>query len=202
MQKHLIAAATALLTLSSVQAAPMYYAFEWKGFNYSYTTPIDPEPVTRWEPEAVISGYFKADDVNSDGIITLGEVERFNAGEGEMIGCPGRDSDISGLTGCVIEHFSYETGGPLSFRARAEWSSAGSVYRVYYWDMPEHGRSNFSNDVCCGDSWLSVTQDTKFTMIASVPEPSTWTMLAAGLVVATGAARRRSRACGRSCPTV
>ena len=190
----------ALSVSAAAQAASTYYDFQYTGFNVISSPPdwSGAEPTQEWAPNATIKGYFRGDDLNNDNIISRNEIERFGIRFGagavaELTVCPERDSSVSGYTGCRIDSFSYAIGGTLSFDAAVEYSSNASVYNYYYWDMPTKGYSNFSADICCGSQSFVPTADTRFSIITAVPEPSTWAMLGGGLLIAAGAARRRSR---------
>ncbi|WUR15492.1 PEP-CTERM sorting domain-containing protein [[Empedobacter] haloabium] len=198
MLKKLLAAAAALSALGMANAAPMYYEFEWKGFDVFSTNPWTGETNGGWSPLASIKGYFKGEDLNGDNIIVLSEISRLGIDAGgwrpsELIGCPDTAWNTGGLTSCSIGAFSYVKGGDLTLQASGEWSSSGSVYSYRSWSMPGGGYQRTSNDVCCGSSWANATPETTFTITASVPEPSTWAMLGAGLLLTAGVARRRDR---------
>lgn len=197
MLKKLLAGAAALVALGTASAAPTYYNFEWKGFDVFYTNPWTGETDGGWSPLATIKGDFKGEDLNGDDIITLDEISRLGidagGGRSELIGCPGTAWNTGGLTNCSISAFSYVKGGDLTLRVGGEWTSSGSIYSYKSWSMPGGGYSSSSNDVCCGNSWANATPETTFTMTAAVPEPSTWAMLGAGLLMTAGAVRRRQR---------
>ena len=198
MIKQTLAGMTALLAISTVQAAPSHYEFAWEGFD-AFSTAQSGETTGGWNPAAAIRGYFVGDDRNGDQVIRADELDRFgfyDAATGqalELTGCGGSGTNAAGLSGCMINAFSYSSDGGLQVMATAQRQSGGELSGLLSWVMPNGSFSDMSLNPCCSSTWLRATADTRFTIAPAIPEPSTWGMLGVGLLVATGVARRRSR---------
>lgn len=198
MIKKTLAGMAALLAISTVQAAPSRYEFAWEGFD-AFSTTQSGETSGGWNPAAAIRGYFVGDDRNGDHVIRDNELDRFgfyDAATGqaqELTGCGGDATNAAGLSGCLINWFSYSSDGALQVMATAQRRSGGELSGLLSWAMPNGSFSDMNLAPCCGATWLRATADTRFTIAPAVPEPSTWGMLGVGLLVATGVARRRAR---------
>ena len=190
MFKNLIVAA-AVLVSAGAQAAPTHYDFAWKGFRFISDTNV------HWSPDATISGYFVGEDLDADGAIAIDEITRFGLRYGghaqpwEFFGCPDRGPTSAFITDCSVGNFLYTADGELSFKASASWSFSGSTYNSLSWNAPTYF-TNYDTDYPYNNtySWYW-TENTQLTVVAAVPEPSAWAMLAAGLAGIAGVARRR-----------
>lgn len=185
MHKKLIAAAVALTWgIGAAQAAPMYYAFEWTGFMAG----------DEWVPGATLGGTFKGEDLDGNGVISTGEITQFSLEYGgspqQFFGCPDRESG-DGLVACGVGNFAFDkAANTLRFHAAAEWSFSGSVYAYLDWDAP-HAFGVRDNDGPDSSYSLHWTDATTLKVVSSVPEPATWAMMTAGMLLTAAAARRR-----------
>ncbi|QPI53391.1 PEP-CTERM sorting domain-containing protein [Massilia antarctica] len=164
----------------SASAATQTYDWSYKGFTYNEE---GSGRIGVFDPAIEVDGRFVVDDKNADGKFSVDEVLSFvHAGRDFT---KGYDS---------VQQFSFTPGGTLNFTAGAAWHddiySYGLVivtgeYIGYGFHDPVGGRHGSA-------TWLWSDQ-TKLTVTA-VPEPQTWMMLGAGVLLAVGASRRQKPA--------
>lgn len=156
-----------------------------------------------WNPDTTIEGFFTGEDVNHDNLISRNEISAFSMGQpnqrwgDEFLSvCPSAGSGTWGVANCTLSSFSFNTATlELTYSARALWSFYGSTYGVFEWT--EEGYTFINTDLPFeSNTYLRRTPETYLGFMnpnPPIPEPSTWAMLASGLLIAGAAARRRAR---------
>ncbi|OEZ97839.1 PEP-CTERM sorting domain-containing protein [Duganella sp. HH101] len=178
----LLAASTTLAHADT--PAPTRWAFSWTGF---YST-----LEYGFFPDYKYSGTFGGVDADHDGVIALNELTELKIDGVDYATCNGH---------CGVTSFSYKVGGALSFLAGESHS---------YGEYPEPGWSDTSLEYEAGvairytvsyqmhyESWTyfftPATVET-ITQLTPVPEPESYAMLGAGLLLLAGVARSRKKA--------
>jgi len=173
-------------------------------WNFSYTGFIDSN-TGEFDQARTLVGSFSGFDSNRNGTLERGEISSFKLNGFEYVGCEGNNNEFYT---CGADTFSYTKGGTLQFAAgesgySPDWMSASthvflsgdreSTFRYnpivtesqdYLWD-PARTEFHISRAPLTATGVLSADA------ILAVPEPGTWTMLAAGLLIVSGAALRR-----------
>ncbi|TWI63683.1 putative secreted protein with PEP-CTERM sorting signal [Pseudoduganella lurida] len=145
-----------------------------------------------------ISGKFSGSDDNSDGILELAEISSLYVNGMEYIGC-GTGSDYYH---CGTEQFSYHIGGQLDFVAGQYGYDpegafgGGHYYQTGVGEFEYHnafGQYTEQAYLWTAQTAFAISSGTVLAgeVVSAVPEPATWTMLAAGLLLVGGTALRR-----------
>lgn len=163
-----IALSGSLLATLQVRANPLTYSISQSG----------------WSSGGVVSGYFSGEDLNHDGYINLasGEVDTYQISfSGNFF--------VSSFTHTLadLEFFSY-TVGSTGFRPSFPLYSCGSGY---FYDADDYTIGNCVNGLPILAFNATTTTAENALVSAAVPEPTTMSIVAVGLVVLTGMLRRR-----------
>ena len=165
------------------------WSFQWQGFDHWDGVTATPVPTL------TLGGKFSAVDTNNDNAISLDELVSLEIdSDGSLTDChPSRT--------CSITSFSYSKTDGLRFTAQYSWryydeSSHHWKTEVYYFKPPV----SFSFDLWGQGTWPEAytylftprTRET-ITLLSAVPEPATYAMLGAGLLLLGPALRRRNR---------
>ena len=141
--------------------------------------------------ERKVNGSFIGGDWNANGIVERSEITSLVLNGVDYVIC---EPATNAYYVCSIEAFTFSTAGGLTFTAGErgkdpEGLVGGGHYFVagegeYHYRFRPGFEENYSY------RW---TPETTFT-ITAVPEPSTWAMLGAGLLLTAAAVRRARRA--------
>ncbi|MBA5607916.1 PEP-CTERM sorting domain-containing protein [Duganella sp. FT3S] len=190
----MLAACCSLAQASTI--APTEYAFSWTGFNVAAGYDMPWFDATR-----TVSGTFAGVDANHDSVIELNELSNLTINGTEYVHC----AYNSGYNTCGVSAFSYSQAGGLQLNAQRtlynsppgpdDWSASQISYDV-------QRRSGYIDDMTFGRMQppmgleLQMTPETitNVHQVSAVPEPQTYAMLGAGLLLLSVAAKRRTRA--------
>jgi hypothetical protein len=188
-----VAFAALLAASSAASAATSTWTFTYTGFyDDSSLSFID---------DRTISGTFTGNDANLDGVVDKSEISSLLIGSTDYVTCGAGGSPYFQ---CGAESFSYHIGDKkLDFVAGISSSDPeGIAGGAHFY---ETGKREWEYHYSPGgfvDNSYRWTDETSLTVFAApvsgaeipaVPEPGTWAMLAAGLLVVSGASRRRRR---------
>ncbi|OEZ61541.1 PEP-CTERM sorting domain-containing protein [Duganella sp. HH105] len=171
MLKKTLAIAALISTCLTAQAAPQTYNFSYTGaFNDWFQT---------WNPDYSLTGSFKGEDTNLDGVISKNELSWLIVDGYNYLHC---------WENCAVNYFSYDLKKSLSFY----------VYSRYVYDGTWYSTTSKSSDGTYHDMehwpWSVNDIHTNNTVFAiSVPEPSTYAMMGAGLLGLALVQRRRKK---------
>lgn len=190
------------ISTSAASAEVRYYDFLFRGFeDVEYAgppegwPPLYPEPV--WNPNAVIGGSFRAEDLNGNHTIEQNEVSSLVLGGRDVLRC-------SGEWVCEFRQFYYEPGRIVTLEVDATryFGPWQDYYHYHFREVNAPSYTNFLEPIN-STRILAWTENTTFTIISSVPEPSAPVLLLAGLGVLAGTLMRPTvrRATGRQCHT-
>ncbi|WP_020653242.1 PEP-CTERM sorting domain-containing protein [Massilia niastensis] len=179
------------LSCAAASGAPATWTFTYTGF-------YDVEEQA-FDPAAILAGAFTGEDLDSDGVLELGEVSSLLVQPlnlpSSMIGCA---YAYPYFQSCALDRFRYSAAEGLDFAGFVEL-------------LDENNGAYGRIDVDSGESWLSRTgsvrtgssfqetwqwtPQTAVTIVSTIPEPAQASMLALGLAgLAAGALLRRRRA--------
>ncbi|WP_426319591.1 PEP-CTERM sorting domain-containing protein [Pseudoduganella sp. R-43] len=172
----LLAASTTL-----VQAEPARWDFTWGGFyDYMQNRFID----------TLVHGSFEGIDANGNAILEASELTTFRVDGRELLGCT-----TLAPSPCGVSAFSYAFNGDLSFRANhISYTDYGGS--DWYWSEVRYDTGSGVAFITRAQQhyeesgWMTTPQ-TLLTM-SPVPEPHTYIMLGAGLLLLPLLAGRRN----------
>lgn len=167
------------------------WEFKWQGFEVN-----NPEG-HHFNPDLTYTGSFAGVDANNDNIIGLGELTSLIISGQQFAGCTGTPTNGAS---CTVNSFSFSAAGGLQLSAlrsytwKDEWSNS---YDTTTYSYVSGDRISWSHYGQGSDDW----QDFQFTAqtietitnVSAVPEPSTYAMLGAGLMLLGVTARRRQQ---------
>lgn len=189
LKKLFNAAVLAACCMSAQSAMADEWEVTWTGF----------EIISPWgmyfSADATHTARFSGVDDNHDNILSLDELDSLKIGWQNVTSCPGENYS------CGVSAFSYSVTGGVQFsafyRASYEDQWSGTIdtdnygYTVggdFSWDHWGQG----SSDEWWVHAFTSQTVET-VTLISSVPEPATYAMFGAGMLLLGAAARRRQK---------
>ncbi|KFI07078.1 PEP-CTERM sorting domain-containing protein [Massilia sp. BSC265] len=162
-------------------ASTISWGFSFNGFYDSVSN--------SFLPEEVITGSFKGNDLNSNGLLEKDELLTLVVGELDYIACA-PTSNAYYQCGATSFSFSQDAGLHFSVGSYGQdpegWVGGGRLITT----GDQHYAYEF-NPGMTSERHLYWTSDTRLTMMSQAPEPSTWAMLGAGLAGLTWRARRR-----------
>jgi hypothetical protein len=179
-----------LITASCGAHAATTWTFSYTGFMDANTGVFD--------ASRALEGSFSGHDINGDGYVKKDEITSFLLNGMDYFSCAGNSNDFYQ---CGTETFQYQLGGALDFSAGERGSDPEGSFRSGHYYIS--GDQEFDYSFTPYSSFYNAyhwTEQTEFTIgkglvldspVLAVPEPGTWAMLATGLLVMTGAARRR-----------
>jgi MYXO-CTERM domain-containing protein len=185
--KHLLSATALLLGSALAHAQSAHWTFTYTGF-------YDQEAAA-FLPDMQIAGSFTGIDLNTDGILEIGELSSLTIGSMDYIACA---ASSNAYYHCGADSFVFSPNQGLSFSLGEYgsdpegWNSGGHLiesgklsydYQITPYNTAEH------HLVWTGNTVLSMMSASP---VSPVPEAPAWAMLAAGLGAA-GLWRRRAR---------
>lgn len=200
MYKKLLCAALLTAGTACVHAAETTWTFAYEGF-------VDAE--TGAPVNYKLTGSFRGEDVNADGIIVADELTYFRA-DGYVLlepfpETPNWEMNPGGCARtwdpylkCEINRFSYKTTGELDFsvehwgndEASSSWSGSIVTGSHLQWSSSNWDAGSYSS------TRYNWTDQTTFAISPPpVPEPSTALLLPAGLAVVIATRRRQRKNC-------
>lgn len=193
MYGSVLAACCSLAQASAV--APTQYAFSWTGLEVAETNSMP------WFDAArTVSGTFAGVDANHDNALELNELTDLTINGTEFVNC----GDNSGYDSCGVSAFSFSRQGGLQLNAQRtvyfsppgpdDWSAGRTSYDI-------RRDSGYIEDVSFGQMQPPEGREMYFTpqtvtdihQVSAVPEPQTWAMLGAGMLLLGALAQRRKR---------
>lgn len=175
MLKKLLPVALLVFTAATAQATERTWTWSYQGF-YDQTA-------AKFDPSFEVRGTFTGDDLNKDGTISLQELTSFEMGYYTEDACANEYG-----AHCYVDAFSFSSDRKLAFKSRHYYVSDGpfsSETRIDTDTKVEQWAYGYHNVY----TW---TNQTKLTLVQlPVPEPSTYAMLGAGMLVLAGLRARR-----------
>jgi hypothetical protein len=186
--KKLLTTGALLLCCASAHASPISWGFSYRGF-------FDRE-ANQFIADETIHGAFTGDDLNSNGLLELRELQSLVIGELDYIACaPGSNAYYQ----CGATAFSFSADAGLNFAVGSYgadpegWVGGG---RLITTGEQQYDYDYYPNSM--RERHLMWTADTQLTMrstsmatVSDVPEPATLLMFASGLAAIGWGARRR-----------
>ncbi len=182
MLKQLINAGILTCLCGTAQAAETW--------NFSYQGFLDSRDGL-FHAERRVTGSFVGDDMNANGIVERSEITSLILDGQDYVLCEPRTNSYYV---CAIEAFTFSDAAGLTFTAGERGKDPEGLVGGGHYFTTGDGEYHYSYRPGFDEHYsFRWTPQTTFT-IAAVPEPSTWAMLGAGLLLTAGAARRRRRA--------
>lgn len=175
-------------------------------WNFSYTGFLD-QNTGIFSDSYKISGSFSGQDGNRDGYLDKSEISSFVLNGTDYIGCA---ADSNQYYQCGTDRFLFRiAGSKLDFAAGIGGTDPeGYIMKGHYFTAGDRETDYLLTPYSYSESAYLWTNQTKFSVgkqraplamyslaqVSAVPEPGTWAMLAAGLLVVTGIGRRNKEA--------
>lgn len=182
-----------LMAASCGAHAVTTWTFTYSGFQHEFTE--------EFAADRVLQGSFTGHDINGDGYIKKDEISSFFLNGTDYLGCAGYSNENYQ---CGTDIFQYRIGGALDFTAGERGADPEGIYSNghYYVSGDREFDYSFTPFSAVRNDYLW-TGETRFEInnavvlaspVLAVPEPGTWAMLATGLLLVAGVARRREAA--------
>jgi len=166
-----------LLAASSLSSAETWN-FTYTGFHDTVANAFD--------AGRQLTGSFVGSDADGDGTIGRAEITSLVLQGQDFVACEAQSNEY---WHCGAEAFSYSPGGALAFSAGQYGSDPEGWVGGGHYFISGDGEYGYSFRPSQWEEWgWQWTGRTAFA-ISPAPEPATWTMLAAGLVLLLSAAR-------------
>jgi len=181
-----------LLAASCAASAATTWSFEYSGFH--------DEIASTFDSNYRIYGSFTGADSNSNGIVEQGEISSLLVNGTNYISCAAGSNDYYQ---CGTYSFSYDVAAKkLDFFAGTSGSDPDGYYMAGHYFQTGQREEDYQYVAGFYHATTSYawTDQTRFAItdsvlaggeVSAVPEPGTWAMLAAGLLLVSGAALRR-----------
>jgi hypothetical protein len=193
MYGSVLAACCSLAQASTI--APTQYAFSWTGFDVS-----EAGSMPWFDPARTVGGTFAGVDANHDNALELNELTDLTINGTEFVHC----AYNSGYNSCGVSGFSFSQQGGLQLNAQRtiysappgpdDWSANRTSYDI-------RRDSGYIEDVAFGQMQSPEGREMFFTpqtvttihQVSAVPEPQSYAMLGAGMLLLGALAQRRKR---------
>ncbi|WP_181259254.1 PEP-CTERM sorting domain-containing protein [Pseudoduganella armeniaca] len=176
MLKKLLPVALLALTAATAQATERTWTWTYQGF-YNQAS-------AKFDPSFKVSGTFTGDDLNRDGTISLQELTSFEMGYYTADACANEYG-----AHCYVDAFSFSSDRKLAFKSRHYYIDDGPFSSGTYITTGEKVMQWGYFGPTETYTW---TDQTKLTLVQlPVPEPSTYAMFGAGMLVLAGLRARR-----------
>jgi hypothetical protein len=184
--KGVLLAACCAIAQSGIAAE---WEVKWQGFV------LDNPGGSYFSPNQTHGARFSGVDVDHDDVISLNELSSLIVDGSNLLSCPGEGNS------CSVSSFSYSAAGGVQFEGYRsdsyidEWSNSVDTDSYTYVAKESFSWNHYgqgSTDEWWVDYFNAQTVET-VTLISSVPEPSTYAMLGAGLLLLGAAAKRRKQ---------
>lgn len=176
--------------LTSTLSVPAAQAGEW---SFTYSTFRD-AGTGILDPNYRVSGSFTGEDTNHNGWLERDELTSLNLASTMM---SSRDYMLCGMiwepgVQCSVNSFSYQIGHGLFINTRMDYHDE---FGMHYSGTSFNSQvSDYNYAFSPWDSFskeMQIVPQTRVEITAAVPEPETYAMLGAGLLLLSAAARRR-----------
>jgi PEP-CTERM motif len=176
MLRKIVSVAVLAAAAGAVHAEATTWTFAYQGF-FDETNEV-------FDPRIKISGSFTAEDLDHDGTIRVDELTQFKVWGDDFLTW---DCQYTSGFHCYINEFTYRLDGKLDFNTENYYLdefSSGAGNRIKTGDQAvDWGYGAFGRR----DTVYRWTNQTVFTISPPpVPEPSTYAMLGAGMLLLAG----------------
>ncbi|WBS04193.1 PEP-CTERM sorting domain-containing protein [Pseudoduganella sp. SL102] len=188
MKKMLKAAVLAACCMSAQAAMADEWEVTWQGFQLSR-----PDGSYEFNPTYTHTARFSGIDANNDSILSLDELDSLSVDWHNLVSCR------EGYE-CSVSAFSYSAAGGVDFTGfygytyPGDWGTTDSesyryvVGEAFTWTLSGQGNEGQWTQ----DEFTPQTIET-VKLISSVPEPTTYAMFGAGMLLLAAAAKRRKQ---------
>lgn len=168
-------------------------------WTFSYTGFLE-ENTGEFLDTRALKGSFSGHDANGDGYVRKDEITSFFVNDFDYLACGGSSNEFYQ---CGTELFDYQIDGKLLFSAGIHGNDPyGGLYNGHFYTAGEREFDYHFTPFSSSRNDYVWTDATRFDItksivldapVLTVPEPGTWAMLATGLLLVAGAARRRQQ---------
>lgn len=189
IKKILCTAVLAACAAAAQAETATQWRFTWTGFNIE-----NDRGTADFDPSYSVTGTFSAIDTDRDNVIRGSELTELTVLGRNFLDCmesPGAN--------CGTTWFTYSKNAGLSFMAFYEemnfspWGDAIPKSQLLIETANNIGYSDYSDSKNNYAHWFTSETVQTITQVGAVPEPQTYAMFGAGMLLLGAAARRRNR---------